>query len=63
MYPHDVELLEVMKRALLLGRPTVEAREKGEWLAVDLMSDLSLWHNLPAPVSLPFLPDLLSEIM
>ncbi len=25
----DVELLEVMKRALLLGKPTVEARERG----------------------------------
>ncbi len=27
--PRDVELLEVMKRALLLGRPTVEARKRG----------------------------------
>ncbi len=36
------ELLEVMKRALLLGRPTVEAQEKGEWFAVDLMNDLYL---------------------
>ncbi len=25
----DVELLEVMKRALLLGKPTVEARKMG----------------------------------
>ncbi len=25
----DVELLEVMKRALLLGKPTVEARKRG----------------------------------
>ncbi len=40
--PRDVELLEVMKRALLLGRPTVEAQEKGEWFAVDLMNDLYL---------------------
>ncbi len=27
--PRDVELLEVMKHALLLGRPTVEARKRG----------------------------------
>ncbi len=25
----DVELLEVMKRALLLGKPTVDARKRG----------------------------------
>ncbi len=61
--PAYVELLEVMKRALSARLDLQWRHEKGG-VARSRLDERSLsGHKLPAAVSLPFLPDLHSEIM
>ncbi len=60
--PAYVELLEVMEHAT--ARLDLQWRHEKEGVAHSRFDERFLsGHNLPAPVSLPFLPDLHREIM